>query len=721
MIPLLFLLQVAAPGRDSNYTSPALRDLVERAAAANALPPPDLRAYAARFESELAMIKGLPGPVEGTVTVDQVGGELRWDREKGYGQHQVGFRQETTGVPLPTSTFLYSGWVVPNLYGPELKTFGTASAEPTTPISARPRTEAVKTVSPLSFDRDSIYRFAGGDTVMLDFPDGPPERLVLVRVAPRVDLPAKTQVFRGDIYLDPATAELRRMRGQLLTVGGPPDKTKQKVVDALVPNSSVMDVVNRRVAGAGLVPVYQRFDLMALLPFALDMQGAVRIITRLRDVQVDTTTPPTEVSPLTPDSSGVSHAPRDSARAYHEWTTGPTRMPSSVRIADLADVGPPKFGPEGSPVPLLRSPTSTDFIRYDRVEGLFTGLAVTLRLRDAFPGLSFRANGGYAWSEHAWRGGVVSTLARGPWTAEARAQAILAYITKFADPLTFGPGIGAILVNDTYDYVDRTQYGVGLARSFGRLEDFRARVSLDWVEDHATVAALTTGPLGQTYPANPPVDVLSYLRTRAQVAWNPQISARFAEPGIGANALWEHGGGDQSYDLVQVYLIGRANWKRFTFALVGNAGAVYSANPPTQQLILFGGTGSLPGYEWDQFGGDRAVVVKWMVNIPLPFLTEPIKVGKKASLPALAPNVSIRAYGGWSDASDAAAEASLARLGTRTDPNGQVVPFSVPTDGIKSSAQFRLGLFGSLIGLALSKAFDAGTDWTFNVDLGLAF
>jgi len=721
MIPLLFLLQVAAPGRDSNYTSPALRDLVERAAAANALPPPDLRAYAARFESELAMIKGLPGPVEGTVTVDQVGGELRWDREKGYGQHQVGFRQETTGVPLPTSTFLYSGWVVPNLYGPELKTFGTASAEPTTPISARPRTEAVKTVSPLSFDRDSIYRFAGGDTVMLDFPDGPPERLVLVRVAPRVDLPAKTQVFRGDIYLDPATAELRRMRGQLLTVGGPPDKTKQKVVDALVPNSSVMDVVNRRVAGAGLVPVYQRFDLMALLPFALDMQGAVRIITRLRDVQVDTTTPPTEVSPLTPDSSGVSHAPRDSARAYHEWTTGPTRMPSSVRVADLADVGPPKFGPEGSPVPLLRSPTSTDFIRYDRVEGLFTGLAVTLRLRDAFPGLSFRANGGYAWSEHAWRGGVVSTLARGPWTAEARAQAILAYITKFADPLTFGPGIGAILVNDTYDYVDRTQYGVGLARSFGRLEQVRARASVDWVEDHATVAALTTGPLGQTYPANPPVDVLSYLRTRAQVAWNPQISARFAEPGIGANALWEHGGGDQSYDLVQVYLIGRANWKRFTFALVGNAGAVYSANPPTQQLILFGGTGSLPGYEWDQFGGDRAVVVKWMVNIPLPFLTQPIKVGKKLSLPALAPNVSIRAYGGWSDASDAAAEASLARLGTRTDPNGQVVPFSVPTDGIKSSAQFRLGLFGSLIGLALSKAFDAGTDWTFNVDLGLAF
>ena len=721
MIALLLLLHAPVPGPDSTYSSPALRALVERAAVANALPPPALRAYAAKFESELAMVKGLPGPVEGTVTVDQIGGEFRWDREKGYGQHQVGYRQETTGVPLPTSAFLFSGWVVPNLYGPELKTFGNDRAEPTTPITARPAALEVKTVSPLSFDRDSIYRFAGGDTVMLDFPDGPPEHLVLVRVTPRVGLSEKTQVFRGDIYLDPATAELRRMRGQLLTVGGPPDKTKQKVVDALVPNSSVMDVVNRRVAGAGLVPVYQRFDLLVLLPFALDMRGAVRIITQLRDVQVDTTTPPTEVSPLTPDSTGVSHAPPDSARAYREWTSGPTRMPSSVLISDLADVGPPRFGPDGSPVPFLRSSTSTDFLRYDRVEGLFTGLAVTLRLRDAFPGLSFRANGGYAWSEHAWRGGLVSTLARGPWVVDAHAQAILAYITKFADPQTFGPGIGAILVNDNYDYVDRTQYGGGLARSFGRLEQVRARVSVDWVEDHTTVAALTTGPLGQTYAANPPVDVLDYLRTRVQVAWNPRISARFAEPGIGASALWEHGGGDQAYDLVQAYLVGRANWKRFTFALVGNAGAVYSANPPTQQLILFGGTGSLPGYDWDQFGGDRAIVIKWMVNIPLPFLTDPIKVGKKASLPALAPNISIRAYGGVSDASDSAAAASLARLGTRTDQNGQVVQYSVPTEGIKSSAQFRLGLFGSLLGLALSKAFDAGTDWTFNVDLGLAF
>jgi len=482
-----------------------------------------------------------------------------------------------------------------------------------------------------------------------------------------------------------------------------------------------MDVINRQVPGAGLVPVYQRFDVVVLLPFALDMTGVVRIITQLRDVEVDTTTAIADVSPLAPDSTGVTKAPRDSSKAFHDWTSSPTSAPSHVLIRDLVDVAPPRFRPDGPPVAFLRGSTSTDFFRYDRVEGIFLGAVTTLRLRSTLPGFSLRANAGYALSEYLWRGGGTGTLVRGPWVVQARAQAILDFINKFADPLTFGPGIGALLVNDNYDYVNRTQYGAVVSRSFGRLMETRLRVSADWVEDHATTAIISTGPLGQSFSPNPPVDVLDYLRTHAEVAWHPRISAHFAEPGVGASALWEHGNGSQSYDRVQAYAIGRANWKRFIFALVGNVGAVYSANPPTQQLILFGGPGSLPGYDWDQFGGDRAAVIRWMVNIPLPFLAQPIPLGPKASLPALAPSISIRAYAGVSEASSAAATASLARLGTTTNSQGQVVPFSVPTDGIKSSAEFRLSLFGNLIGLGFAKALEPNTKWRFNVDLGLAF
>lgn len=719
MIALLLALQVQAV--DSTYSSPALRALVDRAAVINALPPAPLRAYSAKFESELAVVKGLPGPIEGTATVDQVGGIFRWDRTKGFGQHQIGYRQETTGVPLPTSSFLYSGWVIPNLYGPELKTFGNESSEPTVSITATPTGAEVKVLSPLAPNRGQIYRFSGGDTVTLAFPDGPAERLIQVKVEPRPDLEEKTQVFRGEIYLDPATADLRRIRGQLLTVGGPPTKGSKKLLNALVPNSSVMDVVNRHVPGAGLVPEYQRFDLVVLLPFALDMQGAVRIITRLRDIQVDTTTPSGTPSPLEPPYTGVSQAPRDSAKAYRDWTSAPTYGPSHVLISDLADVGPVRFAPEGPPVLFARGATSTDFFRFDRVEGLFTGAVGTLRLRDALPGVSVRANLGYGWWDHEWRAGVVSSLTHSTWVVQARAQAILDYTNKFADPQTFGPGVGALIVNDNYDYVLRNQFGAAVIGNIGRLKSTRVRLSADWVDDHTTVAWLTSGPLGQAYSPNPNVDVLDYFRTRAEVIWHPRISAHFAEPGVGASALWEHGTGSQSYDRFQAYGVVRANWRRFIFALVGNIGAVYSNNPPTQQLILFGGSGSLPGYDWDQFGGDRAAVIKWMVNIPLPFLANPIKLGPKVSMPALAPNISLRFYGGWAEASNTEAAASLARLGTTYNDDGQVVQYSVPTDGAKASGEIRLSLFGSLIGFGLAKAFEPGTKWRFNVDLGLAF
>ena len=110
-----------------------------------------------------------------------------------------------------------------------------------------------------------------------------------------------------------------------------------------------------------------------------------------------------------------------------------------------------------------------------------------------------------------------------------------------------------------------------------------------------------------------------------------------------------------------------------------------------------------------------------MVNIPLPFLANPIKLGPKVSMPALAPSISLRFYGGWAEASDAEASASLARLGTTYNNDGQVVQYSVPSDGAKASGEIRLSLFGSLIGFALAKAFEPGTLWRFNVDLGLAF
>ena len=227
-----------------------------------------------------------------------------------------------------------------------------------------------------------------------------------------------------------------------------------------------------------------------------------------------------------------------------------------------------------------------------------------------------------------WRAGVVTSLTRPTWVVQARAQAILDYIDKFADPQTFGPGIGAVLVNDNYDYVLRNQFGAALIGNIGRLKETRVRAvgrlgrgSHDGGVAHQRAAgtelfaqsarwirSTTSGPGRKS------------SGTHASAPASPSPASAPAPSG-------NTGRGARATTGSRPTPVARANWKRFIFALVGNVGAVYSANPPTQQLILFGGSGSLPGYDWDQFGGDRAAVIKWMVNIPAPLPRQPDQAG----------------------------------------------------------------------------------------------
>jgi hypothetical protein len=97
---------------------------------------------------------------------------------------------------------------------------------------------------------------------------------------------------------------------------------------------------------------------------------------------------------------------------------------------------------------------------------------------------------------------------------------------------------------------------------------------------------------------------------------------------------------------------------------------------PTQQLFLIGGSFSLPGYDFDQFGGDQALLLTGSVGFILPFLRQPMPISKTLALPAINPNIAVLAYVGWTGASNATAQASLDRLGTRVTSDNQTVPFS---------------------------------------------
>jgi hypothetical protein len=126
----------------------------------------------------------------------------------------------------------------------------------------------------------------------------------------------------------------------------------------------------------------------------------------------------------------------------------------------------------------------------------------------------------------------------------------------------------------------------------------------------------------------------------------------------------------------------------------------------------------LPGYEYDQFGGNVGALTRWMLAVPLPFLQAPLTIGH-ATIPPIAPNLSYRFYSGYTETTDDAAQAALNAVGTQT-VNGVSQPFSVPSDGIVATQEIRLSLLGTLLGFGAARPLEGG-DWTFTFSFAQSF
>jgi hypothetical protein len=718
MLPLLLILVQAQPqGPDTTtYASPALRALIERAAAANSAPPAPLLGYTARYESEVALVKLLPNRIEGASTIEQTAGIFTWLVDSGYGQHELGYRVVTTGVPLPGSAALSNGWVIPTLTGDKIDLFGASSGART--AAGADSGGNYSAWSPLGADREKYYRFEGGDTATVAFPLGEPQRVVVVSVWPIEAGATREKVFRGTLYLDPASGALRRLSGQFLTIGGPPESGRTKFLNAFALNGAVADIVTTELPGAGWVPTYQRIDLEVLIPLTTESWSILRVMSRLGEVEAIVATPDAPEPVLPPFLPGRSITTKDSLKHFRGWNLPPNTPLQSVEAGDLFAVGPLAFRPDGPPEYLWRGPTTLEAIRFNRVEGLYAGLSGTMYFRDAAPGLSIRGTAGYAIWPGLPRGGISATLGRPRWATNVKAMRDLDLATKFADPLDYNRGMRALFQQDNYDYVDRLTVGAGANWFFGPRDPSALTIRLDWVDDRKTVADLSTGPLGQTYTINPNVDPYEYPRLQLGVNWHPEISSHYTATGIGLHATYEAGGGDLPYQRIQAGFVFRANWKVITFTMVGDAGYTDSDNPPTQQLFLIGGSGSMPGYDYDQFGGNVGALTRWMVAVPLPFLQAPLKVGN-ATIPPIAPNLSWRFYSGYTETTSAAADSSLAAVGTQ-QVDGVTQPFSVVSDGIRSTQEIRLSLFGTLLGFGAARPLDGG-DWTFTFSFAQSF
>jgi hypothetical protein len=196
--------------------------------------------------------------------------------------------------------------------------------------------------------------------------------------------------------------------------------------------------------------------------------------------------------------------------------------------------------------------------RFNRIEGVFTGVAAEHQFRDAAPGLSARGSIGYAWAEQTARGmfGVQRTLGR--TTTGIRAERALAHTNDFQLPLSFGSTLSALFGSvDDYDYLDRRSVTLSVARTLGTQKKSVARLEAGPAEDRAVQQNISQGiyvAKNEGFRVNRGIDEGSYFRTVADLQINPQVSGMFVDRGVGAQLHYERADGNLRWQRIEARL-----------------------------------------------------------------------------------------------------------------------------------------------------------------------
>ena len=708
----------AAGSVDRVYASEALREFVARAAERNGRVPDGLWSYRAEVESEVGLVLLLSTGEELLGQAEQVASRVAWTRDGSYAQHVIGYRSLSLGVNISALSYMRRGWTFPILYGEQLFLSGSPDAEGRKDGERRgPRYE---TIHPLSAGRDSVYRFEGGDTVaVLALPERT-VRVVRVRVEPRRAPARRVLLYHGDIDLDADRHEIVRMRGRLVWVA-PGRPLVSRLLGAGVNSFAFVELENGEFEGRYWLPYRQRIEFQATTPLT-DSRAVMRVVSRFRHhavnvpeaggegVAVAFASPGTAVAGSPSRDAGATGSPRrpsfrltfapgDSMGGYGAWTGEPGQATAEVSARDFDDVAPRALRADGPPHARLGARRATDLLRYNRVEGLYTGIGGILEFRDVVPGLELSGTVGWAWREEALKGGLEALLRRGAWEYSLRGARELAHTNDFLPPLAQGSGFLMLLgAGDSYDYVDRRSVTAAAARRLGVVGDSRAVLEVGWAEDRAEPRRLLHGPYGgDTLRLNRPVGVGSYVLTRLTLEHGRSVNMNSVRPGLGVRLVLERATGELAWRRAEAGVQLQRRFDGLTLAGRLDAGIVDGDDPPPQRLYELGWNTGLSGYGYKEFAGDRAVTARLSARYDPGLFSAPIRIGNLI-LPSLSPSPSVMWYAGWTDASAAAAPV-VERLGSRV------------TDGLPNAVAFQVEFFGGMLGAGVARPLDRSGRW----------
>ena len=731
------------------YSSEALEQLVSDAAARNRLPGA-LMAYSANVETEIALVIRRADGTEAVGSVEQVASRLRWGRIGLYDQRVQGHRVQQLGVNVSMLSLFRVGWLNPTLYGNRLRARQRSADSADGSASANTRSDqgaasSVRTndrddqadtaavVHPLATDRDRWYTYTAGDTLVTLQDGGRSIPIVRVLVAPRDEITARASLFRGEMHLDASRGTLVRLRGAFVRVGEwpQPGGVIARLTGSLVDAVAYIDYENAERDQSYWLPSVQRIELQASAPVFGDARAVVRIVSRFRDMAVnDTVLDAARVAYLdslaraNPDSlpsrltRRLTYAPGDSLSGFRRWTAALGDLTQGLHADDFDAYGPDRWRRTGAPRFDWGVPQAPDLLRFNRVEGAFTGFGGKLALRDLSPGTVLRATAGYAWSEQTVRGRVELMRERGAWQLIARAGRTLDITNDFRNPLDSGSTLGSLAGQDEYDYVDRTFAGVQVVRTVGARE-WQWRAEAGVARDRSAPASLGTAPIGGiAFRENRGVDAGSYWRNALTIAWRPDGSAEFLRPGWSGRLYAEQGIGELDYVRLEARLTARRALGPLTAVGRADVGTLLGASLPSQQLFELGRSQGLPGYEYKDFAGTRAGVARALLLYTGPWLRQPVRIGESLFLPALAPGASVGVQSGFTSAPGAAGRATVMRLGAVSDSAGVSRPVSRVSDGWKASVSAGLRFFSGSLFIGGAQPLERGERWRWLLTFG---
>jgi len=699
-----------------------LASLIAEASLVNARVPERLRAYRARLETEMSLVLVDSGGRERTAQLEQVASEVRWrGRPDRYDQRVIGYRNQSIG---PTFSLMstFGGWTTPTLYGNRLR-LGVTSAT----ASNRTFSEdgASLAIHPLAPNRDTYYVFEGGDTAVTLHSNQRRIPIARVKVTPRPGAPGDAVLLSGEMYIDVERKQVVRIRGRLVEVRDGKVTIKSGSRIPGVSGASFVELVNVEVEGDYWLPAYQRTELQARIgPFG-GMRSIVRIVSRFSDYQ------PNDSSWAGPEAPpGVGHhltfASSASQQRFNAWTQPIGAASTDVYHTEFDDVAPQEWATAGRATGVRFSPRSLgEVFRFNRVEGLFTGIALAKDFRDAAPGLSVRGSLGWAWSERTARGMLGAQRARGGTTIGVRLERALAHTNDFQPPLSWGATMSALLGStDDYDYLDRRSATVFVSQAFGMRRRSVLRIESGPGSDQAVRQNISRGLFvadGEGFIANRGIREGDYVRTVASLELNPDISGLFVDRGIGGRIAYERADGEIRWQRVEVGGAARREIGPFQLYARADAGTLIG-DPVPQAMFEIGRSEGLRSYGYKEFAGDRAALARTVIGYTLPFLRAPIRLPGRLILPGLAPGFAAGIHAGWAGVSGPAARAALLELGATPDPvTGVLVPVSRPTDGVRASAEFLVTFFSGALAVGVTRQIDQSGPWRFTGRIGQGF